>query len=172
MRPHAHTAAADALECLRCAVVTVSDTRTEATDRSGALMIERLREDGHEIASRHIIPDSPDVLSELMHALAGIVDAVLLSGGTGVSQRDNTYEVIAALLEKELRGFGELFRMLSYEEIGAAAMLSRATGGIFRSTLFFAMPGSPGAVRLALDKLILPELKHLVAEVRKQKMSA
>lgn len=172
MSHEAHHAAAEEYARLRCAVITISDTRTEETDRSGSLTQLRLRNAGHELALYRIVPDEPALIQEVMNKLAGQVDAVLFNGGTGISHRDSTYEAVSALFEKELTGFGELFRMLSYQEIGAAAMLSRATAGLYRGTLFFSMPGSLGAVKLALDKLIVPELKHLVSEVSKQKAEA
>ena len=154
---------------VRCAVVTVSDTRTEETDQSGALMKERLAGAGHTVVAYHVVPDEPDAIASLLDVLAGQVEAILVNGGTGISRRDRTYEAVAAKLEKTLPGFGELFRMLSYQEIGAGAMLSRATAGLYRDTLVFSTPGSTNAVRLALDRLILPELKHLVWEVVRQK---
>ena len=172
MSHDAHHAAAEEYAKLRCAVITISDTRTEETDRSGSLTQLRLRNAGHELALYRIVPDEPALIQEVMNKLAGQVDAVLFNGGTGISHRDSTYEAVSALFEKELTGFGELFRMLSYQEIGAAAMLSRATAGLYRGTLFFSMPGSLSAVKLALDKLIVPELKHLVSEVSKHKAEA
>ena len=158
-------------ECVRCAVITVSDTRTKEDDRSGQLMQGRLRKAGHEVARYEIVPDEPAEIGELLDELAsaGKVDAAILSGGTGISARDGTYEAVAGMLDKELPGFGELFRMLSYEEVGAAAMLSRATAGVYRDTLIFSTPGSVGAARLAMDALIIPELQHLAWEVRRQK---
>ena len=163
-----HHAEADAYAKLRCAVITVSDTRTEETDRSGGLMQVRLEKAGHETVIYRIVPDNPAVIKDAMQKLAGNVDVVLFNGGTGISRRDRTFEAVSSLLEKELPGFGELFRMLSYQEIGAAAMLSRATAGVYKDTLFFSTPGSLNAVKLALDKLIIPELKHLVWEIVKQ----
>ena len=158
-------------ESVRCAVITVSDTRTREGDRSGQLMQGRLRKAGHEVVRYEIVPDEPAEIEELLDGLAGggKVDAALMSGGTGISARDGTYEAVAGRLDKELPGFGELFRMLSYEEIGAAAMLSRATAGVYRKMLIFSTPGSVGAVRLAMDALIIPELQHLAWEVRRQK---
>lgn len=147
------------------AVVTVSDTRTPDTDRSGRLMTTRLESQGVDVVEYAIVPDEPDRIEALIDDLAGTVDAVLMNGGTGISRRDRTFDVLASRLEKELPGFGELFRMLSYDEVGAAAMLSRATAGVYRDTLFFSTPGSPNAVELALDALILPELTHLVWEI-------
>lgn len=153
---------------VRCAVVTVSDTRTKENDTSGRLLCERIEEAGHTMAAYHLVPDEPDVIRKLAGELTSMADAVLINGGTGLSRRDRTYEAVSGLLEKELPGFGELFRMLSYEEIGAGAMLSRATAGLYEGTLLFSMPGSTGAVRLAVDALILPELEHLAWEVVRQ----
>ncbi len=150
---------------VRCAVVTVSDTRTEETDTSGALMRRRLAEEGHDVVHYVLVPDEPDLIAEHLDALAGEVEVILFNGGTGISRRDTTYEALSARMEKTLPGFGELFRMLSYEEIGPGAMLSRATAGVYRDTLIFATPGSTNAVRLALERLILPELRHLVWEL-------
>lgn len=151
----------------RCAVVTISDTRTEETDRSGTLIRKRLEAHGHQVAHYTIVPDEPDKIGALLDELAGQVDVILTNGGTGISGRDTTYEVVAARLEKTMPGFGELFRMLSFQEIGSGAMLSRAIGGVYRNTLIFSMPGSLNAVKLALDRLILPELRHLVWEIRR-----
>jgi molybdopterin adenylyltransferase len=154
---------------VRCAVITVSDTRTPDTDRSGGLIKARLAEAGHRTAVYKIIPDEPLQVSALLDELAGSVEAVLLNGGTGIGRRDTTYEAVAGKLEKTLPGFGEIFRMLSYQEIGAAAMLSRAVAGVYRDMLVFSMPGSTNAVRLAMDRLIVPELQHLVWEIVRQK---
>ena len=153
---------------VRCAVITVSDTRTEETDKSGKLIKQMIAEAGHSVDAYHIVPDEPAVISNLLDELAASVEVVLLNGGTGISARDNTFEAVSAKLEKTLPGFGEIFRVLSYEEIGAGAMLSRATAGLFSSTLIFSMPGSTNAVRLAMDKLIAPELSHLVWEIIRQ----
>ena len=154
---------------VRCAVLTISDTRTVETDKSGALMKSLLEEAGYEITAYHIVPDEPDDIIPLLDELTGQSEAILLNGGTGISKRDNTFEAVSTRLEKTLPGFGELFRMLSYEEIGAGAMLSRATAGLYQDTLIFSTPGSTNAVRLAMEKLIIPELKHLVWEVVRQK---
>ncbi len=164
-----HKREAASVARIRCAVITCSDTRSENEDGSGSLMKERLLEEGHDIVLYRVVPDSPTVICALLSSLVGRVDAVLLNGGTGISRRDSTFEAVSSLLEKHLPGFGELFRMLSYQEIGAAAMLSRATAGIWREMLIFSTPGSPNAVRLALDRLILPELGHLVYEIHKQR---
>lgn len=153
---------------VRCAVVTVSDTRTEADDHSGALMKRRLTEAGHTVDAYRIVPDEPEQIEALLDELAGRVEVILFNGGTGISRRDRTYEALSARLEKTLPGFGELFRMLSYQEIGSGGMLSRATAGVYRDTFIFSTPGSTNAVRLAMDRLILPELEHLVWEVLRQ----
>lgn len=148
---------------LRCAVITVSDTRTTDTDTSGRLMQEALTEAGHVIHAYCIVKDERDDIRRLLqhHIRDDETDAILLSGGTGLSTRDGTYEVVRDSLEKELTGFGELFRYLSYDEIGAAAMMSRATAGVAAGTVIISMPGSSAAVRLAMEKLILPELSHM-----------
>ena len=152
-----------------CAVITVSDTRTEETDKSGKLIKSMIGESGHKVTAYHIVPDEPAIISNLLDTLSTSVEVVLLNGGTGISARDNTFEAVSAKLQKTLPGFGEIFRVLSYEEIGAGAMLSRATAGLFNDTLVFSMPGSTNAVRLAMEKLIAPELSHLVWEIIRQK---
>ncbi|MED5073928.1 molybdenum cofactor biosynthesis protein MoaB [Anoxybacillus geothermalis] len=162
----------EAPQTVRCKVITVSDTRTEETDRSGRLMIELLTEAGHEVVGYEIVKDEADAIRTAV--LDGCrrpdVDAVLTNGGTGIAKRDVTIETVKALLEKELVGFGELFRFLSYtEDIGPAAMLSRAVAGVAMDTAVFCTPGSTGAVRLAMTKLILPELRHVVRETRKDR---
>jgi molybdenum cofactor biosynthesis protein B len=162
-----HRAAAP--ERVGCAIVTVSDTRTPETDKSGALMRERLEAAGHLIVGYTIVKDEPPQIVGTLERFASQPDcqAILFNGGTGIAQRDTTFDVIAGRLEKTLVGFGELFRMLSYEQIGAAAMLSRATAGVYRGRLVFSTPGSSNAVALAMDKLIAGELAHLVYEVTK-----
>lgn len=164
-----HRAAAE--RTVRCAVLTVSDTRTEETDKSGALIKELLAGAGHPLADYRIVPDEPDQIRPLLDewAAASEVQAVISNGGTGVAARDTTYDVVAGLLEKRLDGFGELFRMLSWDEVGAAAMLSRAVAGVYRNTVLFCLPGSSNAVRLGMEKLILPEMAHVVYELEKQK---
>lgn len=159
----------EAPKSVRCAVITVSDTRTLETDTGGQTLVDHLTAAGHVVADRHIIPDSPEEMRTLLETLGDRddVDAVLMTGGTGISSRDQTYETVTALLNKPLPGYGELFRMLSYEEIGAAAMLSRATGGVMGRTVVLTMPGSRAAVSLAMEKVILPELSHLVREARR-----
>jgi molybdenum cofactor biosynthesis protein B len=150
------------------AVITISDTRTKETDTSGKKIVDSLTEAGHRVARWEIVPDEPQRIGELIADIrkSPEVDAILLTGGTGVGGRDQTFETLSALLTKTLPGFGELFRMLSYEEIGAAAMLSRALGGLIDRTVVLAMPGSTAAVRLAMEKLVLPEIGHLVREAR------
>jgi len=152
-----------------CAVVTVSDTRTFDTDSGGQTAIDLLAEAGHPVLVREIIPDKPQPMRQLLAELRdrNDVDAVLLTGGTGIGSRDQTCETVSALLDKPLPGYGELFRMLSFEQIGSAAMLSRAAGGLFGRTVVLTMPGSPAAVRLAMERLILPELGHLLREARR-----
>ena len=153
----------------RCAVVTVSDTRTEATDKSGRRLRELLEAEGHVVTRYTVVPDEEAVLARLLGQLleAAEVDVVLTNGGTGISRRDRTMHVLETLLDQPLPGFGELFRMLSWDQIGSGAMLSRAAGGIARGKPLFAMPGSTAAVELAMTKLVLPELKHLLYELRK-----
>jgi molybdenum cofactor biosynthesis protein B len=162
-----HRAAAP--ERVGCAIITVSDTRTPETDKSGALMRERLEAAGHVIVGYAIVKDEPEQIVATLDRFAAQPNcqAILFNGGTGIARRDTTFDVIAGRLEKTLVGFGELFRMLSYEQIGAAAMLSRATAGVYRGRLVFSTPGSSNAVALALDKLIAGELAHLVYEVTK-----
>jgi molybdenum cofactor biosynthesis protein B len=154
---------------VRCGVLTVSDTRTEETDTSGRLILELLTANGHDVVHRSIVPDDPDVVRQTLDRLLARedVDAVLTTGGTGISSRDRTYEVVSGLIEKRLDGFGELFRMLSYGEVGPAAILSRACAGLVRGRIVIAMPGSEAAVRLAMHKLVLAELGHLVREARR-----
>lgn len=163
-----HKAAAEPLAA-RAAVVTLSDTRTEATDASGQAIRRLLAEAGHEVVRYHLIRDEPADLEALLRELLDHpgVDVVLTNGGTGVGRRDQTIDVIARLLEKPLPGFGELFRLLSWEQVGSGAMLSRACGGAVGGKLLFAMPGSTKAVELAMARLIVPELKHLLRELRK-----
>ena len=148
-----------------CAVVTVSDTRTVESDRSGQIIQALLTEAGHRVADYRIVPDEPDRIADLCQTLAqrADVDAIVLTGGTGIAPRDTTYDAIAALLEKTLPGFGELFRQLSFQEIGSRALASRAVAGVVQSTLVFSLPGSSKAVTLAMEALILPELPHLVS---------
>lgn len=149
-----------------CAVITVSDTRTLETDTGGQLLCELLAAAGFRVAAREIIADDPVLMRALVERFRDEpqVAAVLLTGGTGLSSRDQTFETLSGLFTKQLPGYGELFRMLSYQEIGAAAMLSRAVGGLVERTVVLSLPGSPAAVRLAVEKIIAPELRHLVRE--------
>jgi molybdenum cofactor biosynthesis protein B len=160
---------AQAPTSVRCAILTVSDTRTEATDTGGKAISTLLIEAGHEVVAKRILRDEPMLVQQLILALIADeearVQAIITTGGTGITSRDSTYEAVIALFEKQLDGFGELFRMLSYQEIGAAAMLSRACAGVLRKRIIVSLPGSEHAVRLAMSKLILPELGHLVREV-------
>jgi molybdopterin adenylyltransferase len=152
---------------VRCFVLTVSDTRTVETDASGAAIAQALTDAGHDIIGRRIVRDEPATVREIVRTESRDAEVILTTGGTGITSRDSTYEAIAAILDKRLDGFGELFRMLSYQQIGAAAMLSRACAGSIGTTAVFALPGSENAVRLAMDKLILPELGHVVRELRR-----
>ena len=163
---HHHQAAP---KTLRVAVLTVSDTRTFDTDASGSLIVSMLEAAGHEVAERAIVPDEPTRMATLLREWCDRDDlhAVLMTGGTGISPRDQTFETVSALLTKPLPGFGELFRMLSYAEIGPATILSRAVGGLMGRLVVLVMPGSRAAVNLAMTRIILPELPHLVREARK-----
>lgn len=150
-----------------CAVLTISDTRTPETDTSGRAIAALLEQAGHVVARRQMLRDEPDRVRAAVEADLGAVDAIITTGGTGITSRDSTYEALASLLEKRLDGFGELFRALSYEEIGSAAMMTRAMAGVARRTVVFMLPGSENAVRLAMTKLIVPELGHVTRELRR-----
>jgi molybdenum cofactor biosynthesis protein B len=158
---------ADAPGSVRCFTLTISDTRTAETDTSGRAIAELLASAGHELIGHQIVRDDPSAVRRVLYEQLGNGDArvIITTGGTGITSRDSTYEAIAAILEKRLDGFGELFRMLSFEEIGAAAMLSRACAGTAHGRAIFALPGSEAAVRLAMTKLIVPELGHIVREL-------
>jgi len=150
-----------------CAIVTISDTRTVDTDTSGARARALLEAAGHSVIAYSIVPDDVGLVrARLEELLALPVEVVITNGGTGLARRDTTFEAIVALLDKRLDGFGELFRMLSYEQVGAAAMLSRATAGVARGKILVSLPGSTAAVELALEKLLLPALGHMVHLVR------
>jgi len=153
------------VEHVACAVITVSDTRTVKTDRSGPLIHEILETAGHVVHSYEIMPDEPAVVARRVIQLCDDTTCrvVLLTGGTGLSPRDSTYESLSALFEKRIDGFGEIFRAVSFDRIGPAAMLSRAVAGVRNGTAVFSMPGSVGGVRTAMEKLIVPQLGHLVA---------
>jgi molybdenum cofactor biosynthesis protein B len=146
-------------------VLTVSDTRTQETDQSGALIQSGLTGAGHQIADYRIVADEPALIRNLVMQWGQTedVDAVIVNGGTGIAPRDTTYDALEALLEKTLPGFGELFRQLSFQDIGSRAMASRAVAGVYQGKILFSLPGSSKAVTLAMEKLILPELPHLVA---------
>ena len=160
---------AESPEQIRIAVITISDTRTKENDTSGKTIVDMLEQSGQKVVAWEIVPDEPARIRTLIDQFRGEpqVDAILLTGGTGVGSRDQTFETISGMLTKTLPGFGEIFRMLSFAEVGAAAMLSRATGGLIGRTVVLAMPGSTNAVRLAMEKLIVPELRHLVREARR-----
>ncbi|MBF2028889.1 MAG: MogA/MoaB family molybdenum cofactor biosynthesis protein [Oscillatoriales cyanobacterium C42_A2020_001] len=151
-----------------CAVITVTDTRTVETDRSGQLIQQLLTESGHKVLAYTLVKDEPNQIQSQVEqwSYKDELDVVILNGGTGIAPRDTTYDVIEALLEKSLPGFGELFRWLSFQEIGSRAIASRAIAGSYRSKLIFSVPGSSNAVSLAMQKLILPEIRHLVHQLK------
>ena len=153
---------------IRCYVVTVSDTRDETTDTSGQTIKSLLAGAGHSTVSYRIVKDEPDQIEALLNeALArNDVEAVIVNGGTGIAPRDGTYEVVSRRLDKKLDGFGEIFRFLSYQDIGSAAIMSRATAGAAQGKVLISLPGSKGAVGLAMEKLILPELRHMVSQLQ------
>ena len=163
-----HQAAA-ALIVARCGIVTVSDTRNIDTDRSGKRIAEMLTTAGHQVVDRAIVPDDPAELRPLLAVMLSRndIDAVITNGGTGVSRRDQTIQTVEKILEVPLPGFGELFRMLSFKQIGSAAMMSRALAGIAGQRVLIALPGSTAAVELAMFELILPQLGHLLHELQK-----
>jgi molybdenum cofactor biosynthesis protein B len=152
---------------VRCYVLTVSDTRTPETDSSGRAIREQLEAQGHVVTGHDIVRDEPAEITARLreHLGVSIAQAIITTGGTGISPRDGTFEVIDGMLEKRLDGFGELFRMLSFEQVGSAAMLSRATAGTVGRTAVFVLPGSEHAVRLAMTRLVLPELGHIVQQL-------
>ena len=154
---------------LGCVVLTCSDTRTHETDTSGKLICHLLKDQGHTIVDYQILKDEPaDITEHLQQATRQTnSQVIIINGGTGISKRDSTFEAVDGFLEKRLEGFGELFRYLSYKDIGSAAMLSRATAGIHGHHVIFSIPGSQGAVKLAMEQLVLPELGHLVGELNK-----
>ncbi|MNI02189.1 Molybdenum cofactor biosynthesis protein B [compost metagenome] len=161
----------EAPDHVACMVVTVSDTRSKENDESGKLMIQLLETHGYRVVKYDIVRDEYDGIRQLLHEAASNpeVEAILLTGGTGISPRDTTYEAVSSMLNKQLPGFGEIFRYLSYtEDIGSAAILSRAIAGTIGNLAVFSMPGSKGAVKLALEKIIIPELKHVMREINKQ----
>lgn len=160
----------EAPRTVRVFVVTASDSRGEPEDVGGAFLREAAARAGHEVAGYRLVKDEPaQIRAALEEAAAARADAVIVNGGTGIAARDRTYEAVAGVLEKRIDGFGELFRALSYQEIGSAAMLSRALAGVWQGRAVFSVPGSPSAVRLAWEKLIGPELGHVVRELRKDR---
>src|SRR5438132_8419683 len=157
---------AQAPRTVRCFIVTVSDTRTDETDASGRAIADLLTAAGHQVAGRTIVKDDPDLVRGTIERQLASPDvhAIITTGGTGITSRDSTYEAVSGMLQKRLDGFGELFRMLSYEQIGSAAMMSRACAGLVAGRIVIALPGSEAAVRLAVEKLIIPELGHMVQQ--------
>ena len=160
---------AQAPASVRCFVLTVSDTRTEDTDASGRAIADLLAAAGHAIVGRAIVKDEPELVRGVIERQLAHpeVEVVITTGGTGITSRDSTYEAVSGMLQKRLDGFGELFRMLSYEQIGSAAMMSRACAGLSAGRIIVCLPGSEKAVRLAMERLLLPELGHLVQQARK-----
>ena len=159
---------AKSVKTVKCFVVTVSDTRNVSTDQSGQLMKELLASEGHDVLGYYIVKDDPTEVENLLrHALSrDDLEAILLTGGTGISPRDGTYEVVSRLLDKQISGFGEIFRFLSYQDIGSSAVMSRAQAGVAAGKVVVSLPGSRGAVDLAMRRLVLPELGHMVSQVR------
>ena len=166
---HEQRAQAELSPSIHCGVITISDTRTPATDTSGAAICALLEAAGHTVTHYQLVKDEPDQIAALVREVSNTgCQVILTNGGTGIARRDSTFEAIDALIDKRLPGFGELFRMLSFAEIGPAAMLSRATAGMIGGTLVFCMPGSTSAVRLAMEQLIVPQLPHLIWETVRQ----
>ena len=151
---------------VRCFIVTVSDTRTASTDTSGSVIADLLTAAGHEVAGRAIVKDEAALVRETLERQLANPDVpvIITTGGTGITSRDSTYEVVSGLLQKRLDGFGELFRMLSFHDIGPAAMMSRACAGLSAGHIIVSLPGSEAAVRLAMERLLIPELGHLVQQ--------
>ena len=165
MGTNAHRAAAAELGPIAVGVVTVSDSRAPDDDTNGRWLHERIPAAGAVVSGYRVVRDEPDEVRDAVDSLVADARIVVVNGGTGVSRRDTTYDTLAGMLEKTLPGFGELFRMLSYEQVGSAAMLSRATAGTYRGAVVVSVPGSPKAVALAWEKLIEPELAHLAWEL-------
>lgn len=150
---------------MRVGVVTISDTRSEADDTSGQRICHLVTEAGHEVVFYRVVRDEPESIAGLIRMPPSVAEVIITNGGTGIAPRDTTFEAVSALIQREIPGFGELFRMLSYEQIGAAAMLSRAVAGLVSDRVVFCLPGSTKAVDLAMTKLIVPQLRHLVGLV-------
>lgn len=150
-------------------VITCSDTRTQENDTSGRLIRTLLEERGHTVVGYQIVKDDPaEIQLRIAQCAANeVVQAIIINGGTGISRRDSTFEAVNAMLEKRLDGFGEIFRLLTYQDIGSPAIMSRATAGVIKGRVLFSTPGSEHAVRLAMEKLILPELGHLIQQLNK-----
>ena len=164
-----HEHKSHAPKSIGCMVITCSDRRTPDTDTSGQLIQKLLKEQGHTVTAYHLVKDEPTQIKDrIQEGLANeAVQAIIINGGTGISRRDSTFEAVDAMLDKRLDGFGEIFRYLTYQDIGSPAIMSRATAGIIKGRVLFSTPGSENAVRLAMEKLILPELGHLVKELTK-----
>jgi molybdenum cofactor biosynthesis protein B len=154
---------------VRCIIITISDTRTVETDTGGRVIADQLTAAGHQVAGRTLVKDDADLVRSTVERQLAVpdVDVIITTGGTGITSRDSTYEAVSGLLHKRLDGFGELFRMLSFEQIGAAAMMSRACAGLAAGRIVISLPGAEAAVRLAMERLILPELGHLVQQARR-----
>jgi molybdenum cofactor biosynthesis protein B len=154
---------------VRCFVMTVSDTRTESNDTSGQAIVDLLERAGHAISGRTIVRDDAELVRDtIVRQLASPdVQAIIITGGTGITSRDSTYEAVSAMLQKRLDGFGELFRMLSYQQIGSAAIMSRACAGLSSGRIIVSLPGSEAAVRLAMERLLVPELAHMVQQAQR-----
>lgn len=167
MSTAAHKAEAERLGALRGALITISDTRTEANDESGQLMRSLIEAEGHQVSFYRIVPDEVEAIQAAVQAALPEADFVVTSGGTGMTPRDVTVEACRPLFTKELDGFGDLFRFISYQEIGSGAVLSRATAGAIGPAMLFCLPGSKGAVRTGLTRLILPEVRHLISHIRR-----
>jgi molybdenum cofactor biosynthesis protein B len=167
--PAHHEHKAHAPRHVGCMVITCSDTRAPDTDTSGKLIMHLLKEQGHTVAAYHLVKDEPaQIKARIEEAVKNeAIQAIIINGGTGISRRDSTFEAVDALLEKRLDGFGEIFRYLTYQDIGSSAIMSRATAGLYRDLVIFSTPGSEGAVRLAMEKLILPELPHIMQQLSK-----
>ena len=164
-----HEHKSHAPKSIGCMVITCSDTRTPDTDTSGHRIMHMLKDAGHSVVAYHLVKDEPaKIKTKIKSAVADKkVQAIIVNGGTGISRRDSTFEAVDAMLEKRLVGFGEIFRYLTYQDIGSPAIMSRATAGIIKGRVLFSTPGSESAVRLAMEKLILPELGHLIKELTK-----
>jgi len=167
--PSSHEHKSHAPKSIGCMVITCSDTRTPDTDTSGHRIMHMLKDAGHSVVAYHLVKDEPaKIKTKIKSAVADKkVQAIIINGGTGISRRDSTFEAVDAMLQKRLVGFGEIFRYLTYQDIGSPAIMSRATAGIIKGRILFSTPGSENAVRLAMEKLILPELGHLVKELTK-----